>query len=130
MRGISKFLVLIMLIGITIVIAVAAIALIQSYIQSLWKPEMLRIIEARIIYRDNSYYLYLYMANDGDVRAEIYKIEIYQMETRDVNIAIDPHKEASATIPLEKEYTLGTTYRARLYLKTGTIYFKDITITS
>jgi len=125
MRAIQSLFVIIIIATVAIVIGIAFISWIWSTIQSSWRSELLRIIEAKIVKRDNDYYLYLDMRNDGEKDAEIYKIEIYQMETINTYIKIPPGSTTTQEIKLTKEYA-GATYRARLYLKTGTLYFIDI----
>jgi len=126
MRAIQSLFVIIIIATVAIVIGIAFISWIWSTIQSSWRSELLRIIEAKIVKRDNDYYLYLDMRNDGEKDAEIYKIEIYQMETINTDIKIPPGSTTTQEIKLTKEYAGQTSYRARLYLKTGTLYFIDI----
>jgi len=56
--------------------------------------------------------------------AEIYKIEIHGIEqvVLDPSLTVKQGEIKTITIKLEKQYTHGTKYTIKLYLKSGTLY--------
>jgi hypothetical protein len=52
-----------------------------------WKPELLKILDATMYYNqpDNSWYVNLNVGNNGEGRAEIYKLEVHGIEQLTLN---------------------------------------------
>jgi hypothetical protein len=121
----NRFIAIIILLSIAITITLAAIPWITTTLSSLmWRPEILRITEMAIEQRNEGWILKIRALNIGEKDAEIYKVEITGIETIDLSqeTVIGMGKEEQIEIPLNKQYTPGTMYTVKLYLKTGTVY--------
>jgi len=121
----NRFIAIIIFIAITITITLAAAPWIITTLNSLiWRPEILRITEIAIEKNNDKWILKIKALNIGEKDAEIYKVEITGIETIDLSKeeVIGMGKEEEIEIPLNKQYTPGTMYTVKLYLKTGTIY--------
>lgn len=121
----NRLLATIFVVGLSIALTVAGIALITTmYNSMMWRPETLRILETRIYRNEGSWWLYIEVYNAGDSTAEIHKIEIYGVEehTIDPSITVEPGQTIQKHIKLDKEYSYETMYTVKLYLKSGTIY--------
>jgi hypothetical protein len=66
--------------------------------------------------------LKLHVRNVGDTTGEIYRVEIVGWEEIEVSITVNPGQEIIQEIELSKNYTTGTWYLVKLYLKSGTTY--------
>ncbi|MEM4959740.1 MAG: hypothetical protein QXX12_07740 [Nanopusillaceae archaeon] len=123
----NTFFAVIIILGVAIAITIAAVVWITTtYHSMIWRPEILKIIEIEM-YRnttDNSWWLYIKAENMGENKAEIYKLEIYGIEIKELKPpkTIDPGKIDEIYIKLDKEYIYGTMYTVKLYLKSGTVY--------
>lgn len=122
----NRFFAIIILLAVTITLAAAAATwIITTYHSMAWKPEILRITEASIYQDENSsWWLKIVAVNEGEGIAEIYKVEIHGIESTDLStpITIKPGEQKEITIKLSKQYSYGTAYTIRLYLKSGTVY--------
>jgi hypothetical protein len=121
----NRFIAIIILLSIAITITLAVIPWITTTLSSLmWRPEILRITEMAIEQRNEGWILKIRALNIGEKDAEIYKVEITGIETIDLSqeTVIGMGKEEQIEIPLNKQYTPGTMYTVKLYLKTGTVY--------
>ncbi len=121
----NRFIAIIILLSIAITTTLAAIPWITTTLNSLmWRPEILRITEIAIEQNNERWVLKIRALNIGEKDAEIYKVEITGIETIDLSqeIVISIGKEEEIEIPLNKQYTPGTMYTVKLYLKTGTVY--------
>jgi hypothetical protein len=121
----NRFIAIIILLSIAITITLAAIPWITTTLSSLmWRPEILRITEMAIEQSNEGWILKIRALNTGEKDAEIYKVEITGIETIDLSqeTVIGMGKEEQIEIPLNKQYTPGTMYTVKLYLKTGTVY--------
>jgi hypothetical protein len=121
----NRFIAIIILLSIAITITLAAIPWITTTLSSLmWRPEILRITEMAIEQSNEGWILKIRALNIGEKDAEIYKVEITGIETIDLSqeTVIGMGKEEQIEIPLNKQYTPGTMYTVKLYLKTGTVY--------
>ena len=121
----NRFIAIIILLSIAITTTLAAIPWITTTLNSLmWRPEILRITEIAIEQNSERWVLKIRALNIGEKDAEIYKVEITGIETIDLSqeIVISIGKEEEIEIPLNKQYTPGTMYTVKLYLKTGTVY--------
>lgn len=113
------------LISVTIAVIAGFLIWLTTTHYTLTKPEVLRILqETRIYYNRerNSWVLRLHARNIGDSTGEIYKIEVVGWEEIETKIIINPGEEINQEIALNKNYTQGTWYLIRLYLKSGTTY--------
>lgn len=123
----NRFFAVIILLALAITMTAIATSWISTtYHSMMWKPEILKILSIEM-YRnetDSSWYLKLEVENDGEGAAEIYKIEIHGIETININppIKIASGNREQISIKLSKEYTYGTMYTVKLYLKSGTVY--------
>jgi hypothetical protein len=121
----NRFIAIIILLSIAITITLAVIPWITTTLSSLmWRPEILRITEMAIEQSNEGWILKIRALNIGEKDAEIYKVEITGIETIDLSqeTVIGMGKEEQIEIPLNKQYTPGTMYTVKLYLKTGTVY--------
>ncbi|MEM1644643.1 MAG: hypothetical protein QXL96_02025 [Ignisphaera sp.] len=123
----NRFFATVILFAVAVSLAAAIISwILTTYHSMMWKPEILRIKEVNIYQNEeeNSWWLKIVAVNEGEGTAEIYKIEIHGIETIDINPAktIKPGEQKEIQIKLNKQYTYGTTYTIRLYLKSGSLY--------
>ncbi|MEL9939446.1 MAG: hypothetical protein QW348_00790 [Ignisphaera sp.] len=122
----NRFFAIIILLAVAITLAATATTwIITTYNSMTWKPEILRITEASIYQDENSsWWLKIVAINEGEETAEIYKVEIHGIETIGCSpaITIKPGEQKEITIKLSKQYSSGTAYTIRLYLKSGTVY--------
>jgi len=123
----ERFFALIILLGVAITMTTIGIVWIKTTIESMrWKPEILKIRDATMYYNQtsNSWFLNLTVENIGEGVAEIYKIEVHGIEQLAFNqpLTVEPGECKTLNIQLSREYTHGTKYTIRLYLRSGTIY--------
>ena len=97
-----------------------------TYQALMWRPEILRIINAEIYYNETceSWYLKITAVNIGEAPAEIYKLEVYNIETLNFKppLIIKPSEQRDLHIKLSEKYIYGVTYVIKIYLKSGTLY--------
>jgi hypothetical protein len=113
------------LIAVTVAIVAGFLTWLLTTYYTLSKPEVLRILqETRIYYNqeESKWVLKLHVRNVGDTTGEIYRVEIVGWEEIEVSITINPGQEIIQEIELSKNYTTGTWYLVKLYLKSGTTY--------
>jgi len=117
----------IILVAVAISIAAAGVAWIVTTMHSMmWRPEILRITNLEMKQLENgTWVLKIEAINVGEARAEIYKIEIVDVEEVVLNppltIEAGVHKQLQPIL-LTKSYYYYTMYTIRLYLKSGTVY--------
>ncbi|MEO3994012.1 MAG: hypothetical protein QN229_06900 [Desulfurococcaceae archaeon TW002] len=124
-KAISDFMATLILIAVTIAIIAGFLTWLFTTYYTLKKPEILKILqETRIYYNKekNKWVLKLHAINIGETAGEIYKIEIIGWEEIETKITINPGEEINKEIELNKNYTSGTWYLVKLYMKSGTIY--------
>lgn len=84
-----------------------------------WRPEVLRILNTEIYYNktSESWYLKITAVNIGETPAEIYKVEVYGIETLEFNppLVVNPSEQRDFYIKLGKEYTPGAVYAIKVY---------------
>ncbi|MEM0001042.1 MAG: hypothetical protein QXH02_06355 [Desulfurococcaceae archaeon] len=117
----------IVLLGVAIAISAAAVTwIITTYRSMTWKPEVLRILDIEMYLNetDGSWWLRVVAVNEGEGVAEIYRVEVHGMETIELDSpeTIGPGNQREVYFKLSREYTHGTMYTVRLYLKSGTVY--------
>jgi hypothetical protein len=113
------------LIAVTVAIVAGFLTWLLTTYYTLSKPEVLRILqETRIYYNqeESKWVLKLHVRNVGDTTGEIYRVEIVGWEEIEVSITVNPGQEIIQEIELSKNYTTGTWYLVKLYLKSGTTY--------
>jgi hypothetical protein len=113
------------LIAVTVAIVAGFLTWLLTTYYTLSKPEVLRILqETRIYYnqQESKWVLKLHVRNVGDTTGEIYRVEIVGWEEIEVSITVNPGQEIIQEIELSKNYTTGTWYLVKLYLKSGTTY--------
>jgi hypothetical protein len=113
------------LIAVTVAIVAGFLTWLLTTYYTLSKPEVLRILqETRIYYNqeESKWVLKLHVRNVGDTTGEIYRVEIAGWEEIEVSITVNPGQEIIQEIELSKNYTTGTWYLVKLYLKSGTTY--------
>jgi hypothetical protein len=113
------------LIAVTVAIVAGFLTWLLTTYYTLSKPEVLRILqETRIYYNqeESKWVLKLHVRNVGDTTGEIYRVEIVGWEEIEVSITVNPGQEIIQEIELSKNYTPGTWYLVKLYLKSGTTY--------
>jgi hypothetical protein len=113
------------LIAVTVAIVAGFLTWLLTTYYTLSKPEVLRILqETRIYYNqeESKWVLKLHVRNVGDMTGEIYRVEIVGWEEIEVSITVNPGQEIIQEIELSKNYTTGTWYLVKLYLKSGTTY--------
>jgi hypothetical protein len=113
------------LIAVTVAIVAGFLTWLLTTYYTLSKPEVLRILqETRIYYNqeESKWVLKLHVRNVGDTTGEIYRVEIAGWEEIEVSITVNPGQEIIQEIELSKNYTPGTWYLVKLYLKSGTTY--------
>lgn len=124
-KAISDFMATLILIAMTVAIAAGFLTWLLTTYHTLSKPEVLRILqETRIYYNqeESKWVLKLHVRNVGDTTGEIYRVEIVGWEEIEVSITVNPGQEIIQEIELSKNYTPGTWYLVKLYLKSGTTY--------
>jgi len=124
-KAISDFMATLILIAVTVAIAAGFLTWLLTTYYTLSKPEVLRILqETRIYYNqeESKWVLKLHVRNVGDTTGEIYRVEIVGWEEIEVSITVNPGQEIIQEIELSKNYTPGTWYLVKLYLKSGTTY--------
>lgn len=124
-KAISDFMATLILIAVTVAIAAGFLTWLLTTYYTLSKPEVLRILqETRIYYNqeESKWVLKLHVRNVGDTTGEIYRVEIAGWEEIEVSITVNPGQEIIQEIELSKNYTTGTWYLVKLYLKSGTTY--------
>lgn len=124
-KAISDFMTTLILIAVTVAIAAGFLTWLLTTYHTLSKPEVLRILqETRIYYNqeESKWVLKLHVRNVGDTTGEIYRVEIVGWEEIEVSITVNPGQEIIQEIELSKNYTTGTWYLVKLYLKSGTTY--------
>jgi len=113
------------LIAVTVTVVAGFLTWLLTTYNTLSKPEILRILQETRIYYDqekSKWVLKLHVRNVGDVAGEIYKVEIAGWEEIETKITVNPGQEIIQEIELSKNYTIGTWYLVKLYLKSGTTY--------
>ena len=123
----NRFLAIMILIAVSIGIAAAFIGwFLSTYYIFTWRPEILRVLDIKMYYNetDGSWYLNMTVVNIGEAPAEIYKLEVYSVETVSFNppIVVKPSEERELQVKLMREYKHGVMYTIKLYLKSGTLY--------
>lgn len=124
-KAISDFMATLILIAVTVAIVAGFLTWLLTTYYTLSKPEVLRILqETRIYYNqeESKWVLKLHVRNVGDTTGEIYRVEIAGWEEIEVSITVNPGQEIIQEIELSKNYTTGTWYLVKLYLKSGTTY--------
>ena len=124
-KAISDFMATLILIAVTVAIVAGFLTWLLTTYYTLSKPEILRILqETRIYYnqQESKWVLKLHVRNVGDTTGEIYRVEIVGWEEIEVSITVNPGQEIIQEIELSKNYTTGTWYLVKLYLKSGTTY--------
>lgn len=124
-KAISDFMATLILIAVTVAIVAGFLTWLLTTYYTLSKPEVLRILqETRIYYNqeESKWVLKLHVRNVGDTTGEIYRVEIVGWEEIEVSITVNPGQEIIQEIELSKNYTPGTWYLVKLYLKSGTTY--------
>ncbi len=124
-KAISDFMATLILIAVTVAIVAGFLTWLLTTYYTLSKPEVLRILqETRIYYNqeESKWVLKLHVRNVGDTTGEIYRVEIVGWEEIEVSITVNPGQEIIQEIELSKNYTPGTWYLVKLYLKSGTAY--------
>ncbi len=124
-KAISDFMATLILIAVTVAIVAGFLTWLLTTYYTLSKPEVLRILqETRIYYNqeESKWVLKLHVRNVGDTTGEIYRVEIVGWEEIEVSITVNPGQEIIQEIELSKNYTTGTWYLVKLYLKSGTTY--------
>ena len=124
-KAISDFMATLILIAVTVAIVAGFLTWLLTTYYTLSKPEILRILqETRIYYNqeESKWVLKLHVRNVGDTTGEIYRVEIVGWEEIEVSITVNPGQEIIQEIELSKNYTTGTWYLVKLYLKSGTTY--------
>jgi len=124
-KAISDFMATLILIAVTVAIVAGFLTWLLTTYYTLSKPEVLRILqETRIYYNqeESKWVLKLHVRNVGDMTGEIYRVEIVGWEEIEVSITVNPGQEIIQEIELSKNYTTGTWYLVKLYLKSGTTY--------
>jgi FlaG/FlaF family flagellin (archaellin) len=124
-KAISDFMATLILIAVTVAIVAGFLTWLLTTYYTLSKPEVLRILqETRIYYNqeESKWVLKLHVRNVGDTTGEIYRVEIAGWEEIEVSITVNPGQEIIQEIKLSKNYTTGTWYLVKLYLKSGTTY--------
>jgi len=124
-KAISDFMATLILIAVTVAIVAGFLTWLLTTYYTLSKPEVLRILqETRIYYNqeESKWVLKLHVRNVGDMTGEIYRVEIVGWEEIEVSITVNPGQEIIQEIELSKNYTPGTWYLVKLYLKSGTTY--------
>lgn len=123
--AISDFMTTLILIAVTVTVVAGFLTWFLTTYNTLSKPEILRILQETRIYYDqekSKWVLKLHVRNVGDVAGEIYKVEIAGWEEIETEITVNPGQEIIQEIELSKNYTIGTWYLVKLYLKSGTTY--------
>ena len=123
--AISDFMATLILIAVTVTVVAGFLTWLLTTYNTLSKPEILRILQETRIYYDqekSKWVLKLHVRNVGDVAGEIYKVEIAGWEEIETKITVNPGQEIIQEIELSKNYTIGTWYLVKLYLKSGTTY--------
>jgi len=123
----NRFLAIMILIAVSMGMAAAFIGwFLSTYYIFTWRPEILRILDIKMYYNetDGSWYLNMTVVNIGEAPAEIYKLEVYGVETVSFNppIVVKPSEERELQVKLMGEYRHGVMYTVKLYLKSGTLY--------
>jgi hypothetical protein len=123
----NRFLAIMILIAVSMGIAAAFIGwFLSTYYIFTWRPEILRVLDIKMYYNetDGSWYLNMTLVNIGEAPAEIYKLEVYGVETVSFNppIVVKPSEERELQVKLMGEYKHGVMYTIKLYLKSGTLY--------
>ena len=123
----NRFLAIMVLIAVSMGIAAAFIGwFLSTYYIFTWRPEILRVLDIKMYYNetDGSWYLNMTVVNIGEAPAEIYKLEVYGVETVsfDPPIVVKPSEERELQVKLMGEYRHGVMYTVKLYLKSGTLY--------
>jgi FlaG/FlaF family flagellin (archaellin) len=124
-KAISDFMATLILIAVTVAIVAGFLTWLLTTYYTLSKPEVLRILqETRIYYNqeESKWVLKLHVRNVGDTTGEIYRVGIVGWEEIEVSITVNPGQEIIQEIELSKNYTTGTWYLVKLYLKSGTTY--------
>lgn len=124
-KAVSDLTAALILIAVTIAIAAGFLTWLLTTYHTIRKPEILRILqETRIYYNEENsrWVLRLHARNIGETTGEIYKIEIIGWEEIETKITINPGEEINQEIELSKNYTPGTWYVVKLYMKSGTTY--------
>jgi len=123
--AISDFMATLILIAVTATAVAGFLTWFLTTYNTLSKPEILRILQETRIYYDqekSKWVLKLHVRNIGDTTGEIYKVEITGWEEVETKITVNPGQEIIQEIELSKNYTIGTWYLVKLYLKSGTTY--------
>ncbi len=123
----NRLLAIMILIAVSMGIAAAFIGwFLSTYYIFTWRPEILRVLDIKMYYNetDGSWYLNMTVVNIGEAPAEIYKLEVYGVETVSFNppIVVKPSEERELQVKLMGEYKHGVMYTVKLYLKSGTLY--------
>ncbi|MEM4481757.1 MAG: hypothetical protein QXK88_02855 [Desulfurococcaceae archaeon] len=119
---------IIILVAVAITLASAGAAwIITTYNSMTSRSEVLKVLEVEIYFSsaDNAWFLRLTAVNEGEVSAEIYKVEVEGVETVDISpsLVVRPGEiKELPPIKLREEYEQGVTYSLKIYLKSGTLY--------
>ncbi|MEM2025811.1 MAG: hypothetical protein QXW94_05935 [Desulfurococcaceae archaeon] len=119
---------IIILVAVAITLASAGAAwIITTYNSMTSRSEVLKVLEVEIYFSsaDNAWFLRLTAVNEGEVSAEIYKVEVEGVETVDISpsLVVRPGEiKELPRIKLREEYEQGVTYSLKIYLKSGTLY--------
>jgi len=124
---VDRFVAIVVLLALTISLAAAGVAwLVTTYHSMMWRPEILKVLGLDLYYNttDSSWWLRIEAVNEGEVDAEVYKVEVHSVEV----LTLNPPKVVKAGsrgeiyVRLSSSYIPETTYTVRLYLKSGTVY--------
>ena len=123
----DRFTAVVVLLAVAISLTAAGVAwFVTTYHSLMWRPELLKVLEVDLYYNttDGSWWLRVEAVNEGEVAAEVYKVEVHSVEV----LTLNPPKVVKAGsrwviyVKLSRDYTPETTYTVRLYLKSGTVY--------
>jgi len=123
--AVHRFIAVVILVAVAISFtAIGASWIITTMHSVMWKPEILKILDLEIEQQNNAWVLRIEAENIGEARAEIYKVEVVNIEELSLStpLTIEPGHRTTLTIPLTKSYQYYTMYTVRLYLKSGTVY--------
>ena len=123
--AISDFMATLILVAVTVAVVAGFLTYFLTTYGALSKPEILRILQETRIYYDqekSKWVLRLHARNVGETTGEIYKVEVVGWEEIETKITINPGEEISQEIELSKNYSPGTWYLVKLYLRSGTTY--------
>jgi hypothetical protein len=123
--AVHRFIAVVILVAVAITFtAIGASWIITTMHSVMWKPEILKILDLEIEQQNNAWVLRIEAENIGEARAEIYKVEVVNIEELSLStpLVIEPGHIRSISFKLTKSYKYGALYTIRLYLRSGTVY--------